>query len=185
MVGLRGLVPNTEDQVFKVYLSIDFAFGVRQGFQAVAEQFGRKAIASAKQRDARSSLKTELMGAFDPLNRDLRKFFEGSDTSAKYIVQPSTFAEKLLGFGPQVGADSVLTIQGNYSYRTALMIGIKWGLSAMYLMLFAGVEMETESPAIAAFVIFVVDLMLVKFFKRKTRRTLAKKAILDPHFILD
>jgi hypothetical protein len=185
MVGLRGLVPNTDDQVFKIYLSVDFAFGVRQGFRAVEEQFGRKAIANAKQKDSRARLETEIMRAFEPLNRDLRKFFEGSDNSAKYVVQTGKFAEKVLGFAPQVTTDSILTIQGKYSYRSALMVGIEWGLSAMYLMLFAGVDMETESPAIAAFVVVFLDFLLVRFFQKKTRTALAKKALLDPHFILD
>jgi hypothetical protein len=185
MVGLRGLVPNTDDQVFRIYLAVDFAFGVRQGFRAVQEQLGRKAVANAKMRDARSHVETEVLRAFEPLNRDLRKFFEGSDNAAKYVVQKGKLTETVLGFAPQVAADSILTIQGNYSYRTALMVGIEWGLSAMYLMLFAGVEMETESPAIAAFVVFCLDVLLVRAFQKKTSAALAKKALLDPHFILD
>jgi hypothetical protein len=55
----------------------------------------------------------------------------------------------------------------------------------MYLMLFAGLDMETKSPAIAAFVVYFLDLLFVKFFQRKTRSALANKAILDRHFILD
>jgi meckelin len=184
MVGLRGLVPNTNDQVFKLYLSVGFAYGIRQGFRAVEEQFSRKAIAQAKQRDSRASPETRLMAAFDPLNRDLRKFFEGSESTGKYVVQSASFAEQLLGLAPQVANDSVLKIHGSYSYRESLIVGIEWGLSAMYLMLFAGVDMETKSPSIAAFVVFFVDLAIVRIFEYLTGRSLAKKGIIDSHFIL-
>jgi meckelin len=182
--GLRGLVANTDDQVFRIYLSNDFSYALRRQFAAVREKFSRKAVASAKQQNAASRIEIEAMGAFDSLNRDLRKFFESSEGAPKFTVEPATLPEKMLGWAPLVVQDSVLTPQGDIAWRNALLIGLEWTLSAMCMMLFAGIEMQTESPAIAAFVVFFVDALFVKLFKARTKSNLAKQAILDRHFIL-
>jgi hypothetical protein len=191
-IGLRGLVSDTDDQVFCCYLAEDFAYNVKVAFDDVRQRFGKKAMEASKQQNSNSRLEVEMMGAYDRLNQYFRRFFEGAgaerdeDHMPKFVVQPPTIAERAVGWAPQVGqSETILTIQGDYAYSQALMIGIEWSLSVFYMMLFAGVDMESKSPGIAAFVVFFVDLFLVRWFKRRTRLNLAKKAIIDEHFILE
>ena len=184
MIGKRGLVENTDNQVFKMYLSTDFSYNLGQAFKGVLERFGRRALSSGKAQNSKARMEVEAMGAYDSLNRFLRKFFESSEGAPKYIVQQSTISENVIGWSPQVNDTSILTIQGDHSYRRTLLIGFEWTISVTALLLFAGIDMETESPAIAAFVVYFVDMIVCALFRKVCRRTLCKKAVLDSHFII-
>ncbi|OHT02894.1 hypothetical protein TRFO_06949 [Tritrichomonas foetus] len=190
-VGLRGLVANTENQVFHVYLKDDFSYMLNEIYSGILQSFTRKAIEKSKSQNAKSRAEVEAMAAFDSLNKYLCRFFDGSSPEEgpdaplhTYTVQASTFAENFLGSGPQIGESSILTIQGDYSYRESMLIGIEWTLNVMYLLLFAGIEMETKSPSIAAFIVFVVDMLFLSLFRRKSRLNLARKAIIDRHYLV-
>lgn len=183
-VGLRGLVPETNDQVFRVYLESGFAEVLSSAPELILEKFAKKALMSPQKLNSKTRKEVEEMGVYDYLNKSLCSFFAGEESPYKYVVQKSTIPEKILGWGPQVGKDSVLTIQDDYSYRQSIFGGIEWTLNIMYLLLFAGIEMETRSPAIAAFVVFIVDLIFMAAYSRAARINFARKAIIDFHYII-
>jgi hypothetical protein len=54
----------------------------------------------------------------------------------RFTTQKPTLPEAILGFAAEVQTDRVLTMQGDYSYGTSLLVGIEWILSGMYMMLF-------------------------------------------------
>ena len=182
-VGLRGLQASSDKQVFHVYLEDDFSYSLNETYSGILRSFTRKALVKAKAQNIKSRLEVELMAAFDTLNRYLRKFFDGNDDHP-YSIQNSTFIENFLGTGPLVGDTSILTIQGDFSYRESLLIGIEWTLNVMYLLLFAGVEMETKSPSIAAFVVFIFDQLIMYFYSNKAKANLSRKAIIDKRYIV-
>ncbi|KAH0794526.1 meckelin isoform X5 [Histomonas meleagridis] len=183
-VGLRGLVQNTNDQVFHIYLSQNFGLSSKAMYEAIRQRYSKKAIAIAKAQNIRSKIEVEAMAAYNGLNQYFRRFFEASESEHKYIIQKESMMEKILDWGPQVNEETILTISGDYSYRKSLMCGIEWTLCAMCLLLFAGIEMETQSPTIAAFMTFIVDQILVRFFRYRAKRNLAEKAILDKKFLI-
>ncbi|KAK8835081.1 Meckelin [Tritrichomonas musculus] len=182
-VGLRGLVPNSSDQVFHVYLENDFADVLRGIPTQIIQGIDRKVLQGSAM-TSKTRKEVEEMSAFNSLNKCLCRFFEAEECPKTYVVQNSTLAEKIVGWGPQIEKDSVLTIQDDFSYRHSLLVGIEYTLNITYLLLFAGIEMETRSPAIAAFIVFIFDKIFMAAYSRKSRINFAKSAIIDFHYIL-
>lgn len=183
-VGLRGLIAGTDDQVFHVYLENGFADVLSSAPELILDKFARKAMLKPQKLNSKTIKEVEELEVYNYLNKSLCSFFAAEESPYTYSVQKSTIPEKILGWGPQVGKESVLTIQNDYSYRQSLFQGVEWTLNIMYLLLFAGIEMETRSPAIAAFIVFIVDLIFMASYSRSARINFARKAILDVHYII-
>lgn len=183
-VGLRGLIDNTEDQVFRVYLENDFGYALSAAYDDILDSLNRKAIQKAKIQDSKIHNEIKAMEDYNKINRWLIRFFEGSEPKHKFTVQRPKAAELLIDWGPQVGKDSILTIHNDISYKDSLLAGIEWTIYFMYSILFSGIEMETESPAIAGFVIFMIDLLFIAFYKKRARNNIAKKSLLDLHYLI-
>lgn len=183
-VGLRGLVPETSEQVFHVYLEDEFADVLSSTPELILEKFNKKQKENPQKFNRRGNKKVEELDAYKYLNKSLCIFFAGEECPFTYTVQRSTIIENILGWGPQTQKESVLTIQNDYSYRKSLFAGIEWTLNIMYLMLFAGLEMELKSPAIAAFIVYIIDLIFMASYSKAARMNFARKALLDYRYII-
>lgn len=184
-VGLRGLAPNSTTQVFRVYLHPNLGNALNQSYQWVLDRTSKRFLSLAKQINAKTKAASDAYGTYDKLNRFVKKFLDSSEESRfKYVFQDSTFVENFMGWGPQLQEDSIFTNQRDDSYKSVLMDGIQWNLCLLDMLLYAGVDMHTESPAIAAFVVFIVDLCFVKLYQFLSRKNITRKAVVDPRFIL-
>ena len=177
LVGDRGLLPNTKDQVFEVFLAQKF----RSEFKNYVNQMqttvpGVSVFAKAIQA---SSVK-----AAADMNEFLKKFFDGSRCDNKFQVQPMSFIHQVVRYTPTPTEDSILTIEPETSFKNLLFTGIEFRILAFYIIMFVAIEMETHSPGIAAFCVFITDAIFIYIFNIFSKRTLALKSLLDRRFLL-
>ena len=177
LVGDRGLLPNTKDQVFEVFLSQKF----RAEFKNYVNQMqttvpGVSVFAKAIQP---SSVK-----AAAEMNEFLKKFFDGSRSDNKFQVQPMSFIHQVIRYTPTPTEDSILTIEPETSFKNLLFSGIEFRIVVFYIIMFVAIEMETHSPGIAAFCVFITDAIFIYAFNFLSKRTLALKSLLDRRFLL-
>ncbi|EAX92606.1 hypothetical protein TVAG_178830 [Trichomonas vaginalis G3] len=179
-VGLRGLVSGTTDQVFEIYLTQGFRAAFRQTYDSVQSVVRPRALAGEKN-ITWASVSLEALQSYDHLNQFLQKFI--SDET-NYEVRPAPFSQQALGIAPAVKDKSVFLVERDISFKNSMLAGIEWTLMIFYVLLFAGIESETNSPPIAAFVTFLVDLIIVKLTRNRGRSNAAKKSLIDNRFIL-
>jgi hypothetical protein len=80
--------------------------------------------------------------------------------------------------------DSIFTAAPQRSFRHTLLYGIQGSLMLAYLTIFSVMEITTDSPCIAAFLVFVVDLLVQVVFKFRGRYKLIHKTLLDDSFTI-
>jgi len=182
--GLRGLLPNTHDQVFEIYLAPIFRNTFKQTFEMIQNKVRPKQIIGDKNFTL-SSVSQEALSSFTHFNKFLCTFFDSSTPENPYSVRQAPFSQKYLGMAPALDNDTSLFLsEDDTEYKNGLLAGIEWTLALFYILLFTVIDVSTQSPAAAAFVVFIVDLILVKLGQKIGRANLAKKSLLDNRFIL-
>lgn len=179
-IGLRGLVPNTDNQVFEVYLQKVFRDKFKETYESVQSSVKPRMLANEKVFTS-ASVSQEALASFDRLNTFLKNFI--NDQNA-YDVSPAPFSQKFLGIAPQVNEKSMFLIEDDISFKQSMFAGIEWTVMLFLLLLFVGIETETSSPPIAAFVTFFADAILKSIFVKAGRSNIAKKSLIDNRFIM-
>lgn len=179
-IGLRGLVPGTTDQVFEIYLTQSFRAAFRQTYDSVQSVVRPRALAGEKN-ITWASVSLEALQSYDHLNAFLQKFI---NDEGQYEVKPAPFSQVFLGIAPAVQEKSVFLIEKDIMFKNSMLAGIEWTLMIFYVLLFCGIETQTNSPPIAAFVTFLVDLFIVKVTQTRGKSNIAKKSLIDNRFII-
>ena len=128
-----------------------------------------------------ASVSLEALQSFDRLNKFLQKFI---DNVAEYEIRPAPFTQQYLGIAPTVTEKSIFLIENDNSFKNVMLAGIEWTVMLFLLLLFVGIETETESPPIAAFTTILFDFIITAFMKVMGRSNIAKKSLIDNRFII-
>ena len=177
LVGDRGLLPNTKEQVFEVFLSQKFRTEFKNFMNQMQTTVPGVSITA-------NAIQASSVKAASDMNEFLKKFFDGSRSDNKFQVQPMSFIHQILRYTPSPTEDSILTIEDESSFKNLLLSGVEWRLAAFYIIMFVAIEMETHSPGIAAFCVFIVDVIFIFAFNFLSKRNLALKSLLDKRFLL-
>ena len=179
-IGLRGLVPNTNDQVFEIYLHQAFRNKFKETYNNVMNSVKPRRLANEKVFSS-ASVSLEALQSFDRLNKFLQQFI---DNVNEYEIRPAPFTQQYLGIAPTVTDKSIFLIEQDNSFKNTMLAGIEWTVMLFLLLLFVGVETETKSPPIAAFVTIIVDILITAFVRTMGRSNIAKKSLIDNRFII-
>lgn len=178
LVGLRGLDPNTPDQVFEVFFSRDFSLQLYEKLEEIRIQFMHVKI-----RMTADEISVESLKMYDSLNKFLKMFIEGTNEN-RYSVQPPEISQIIFKVPFQMNNDSIMNKVKDIIYKRSLLAGAEWILMLMYLLLFCTIDCNTSSPGIAGFVVYIVDWVIVTIYQRLFRLRLAKTSLLDSRFLL-
>lgn len=179
IVGLRGLLPNTTEQVFEVFFSREFSQIAVSNLQRIEMSRMPSGLGKVTARD----FSKDSFAAYGEMNTFLKKFIDGSDEN-KYIVQPPELLQIIFQVPPQIMNDSIMNKVSDSYYKVSLMGGTEWGLMIMYLLLFCVVDILTKSPSIGGFVVYIVDGIIKRIYAKMFRVRLAKSSLLDSRFLL-
>jgi Na+-driven multidrug efflux pump len=69
-------------------------------------------------------------------------------------------------------------------FKSVILAGTEWNLMLMYALIFAVVDWGADSPAVAGFVVYIVDFLILWVYERVTRAFLARSSLLDSRFLL-
>jgi meckelin len=187
-VGLRGLETGTTEQVFRIFFSEAVAYSIKTSVDGVRQKLSRKALAAAKEANARTNPEVDTMKEFRAVNAYLCRFFEGSSAGdaqiGKFQIRQPTGAEQWLGWAPELTGDSIFTPVDDASYRRMFLSGIQWWLAVTEGMLFAAVDIAVGNVAVAALVTFFFDFAYTYGFSTFFRINVGQDAIYDHHFLL-
>lgn len=177
LVGDRGLIPNTQDQVFEFLLSSSF----RQQFESISYNmnfYGQGMKTRAKE------ISPLMVKASLDMNEFLKVFYDQSRSSLKYSVQQKSALHQLVGYLPNIFEESALFIDKENAYKELLLNGIELKTAVFLAVTFIAIEIETESPSVAGFVCYVFDFILRYFFRVFARRNISRKSLLDDRFLM-
>jgi meckelin len=128
--------------------------------------------------------KVRLMrGDYETVNVFLRYFFAAEQVDYKFVLGVYSPLQ-LMDMAPILFQHSVFTTVPTRFVRHAMMYGIQLSLILFYLILFCVVDIVAESAATAAFVVCVIDLIVLAVFNLRCRATLKKKALVDPRCVM-
>jgi meckelin len=178
LVGLRGLLPGQPEQVFECFFAREFA----QHFGNLKSQITVQQKWFAGRHSAKEIPQTVLQ-SYQEVNKYLKTFFDRSASDNKFIVREADMVEKFFGQPPQT-SDSIFNPIKDSKFKNVLLAGAEWNLMLTYLLMFAVVDWSQDSPAVAAFVVYIVDFLIVWLYQRVARAFLARSSLLDSRFIL-
>ena len=176
--GFRGLDPQTTDQVFEVFFSRDFSLQLFEKQENIRIQFHH-----VKLKMTADEISQESIEMYDSLNNFLKMFIDGPSEN-KYTILPRDLLQILFKAPLQIANDSVMNKVKDTIYKRSLLAGAEWMLMLLYLLLFCTIDAFASSPGIAAFVVYVLDWIIVTIYDRLFRLKLAKTSLLDSRFLL-
>jgi meckelin len=129
-------------------------------------------------------LPQDILARYDTVNKELMAFFEETaEAQAKFDIVDPEPTQKLLGPPPASGSSIFNPVRDN-TFRTVLLGGAEWNLMAFYALLFAVIDDSANSPSVAAFVVFIIDFLIVWAYSRIHGAFVARTTLLDSRFIL-
>jgi len=179
LVGSRGLLPNTNEQVFEVFFAAPLRNAIKQlyaNMQAIGPNDSGPLTASR--------IPPQSVKAAADLNLFLREFFDQSSKEHPYVVQTPSFLHQVIGLTPPVLTDSIFAVQEETFFKDSLFYGIEWRIMLFYAILFIVIDFETLSPALSAFYVQVIDILVVKLLKSSSKSNISRKSLLDKRFLL-
>ena len=179
VAGTRGLLTDDKKQIYEVFYEHDFRQKFMQVYYSVQAQTGGSLF-----KQTAATIPQACIGAYADLNKMLTRFFDLSQSEYRADVQVEVpFSQSVLGISPSTDEASVLAPAGDRDFHTVMLYGIQWSLYVFYVILFCGIDMHIHNPAIAAFVVYIVDLIVVLIFKIRSKANLARKSLLDNRFL--
>ena len=177
--GGRGLMTDDKKQVFEVFYEHDFRQKFMQVYYSVQAQMGGSLF-----KQTAATIPQACIGAYADLNKMLTRFFDLSQSEYRADVQSEVpFSQSILGISPSTEEASIITPTGDREFRKTMLYGIQWSLYIFYVIMFCGIDMHLHNPAIAAFVVYIVDLIVVLIFRIRAKANLARKSLLDNRFL--
>lgn len=178
-VGLRGLLPHSNEQVFEILLNYEFMTNIDDKYSAVSTK-ARSVIENQKVFSF-SSVSMESINSFPLFNRFLCSFFEKAEN---FEVRPAPTTEQYLRLPPTVTDKSVFLIKGDKDFKETLIAGIQWTLLLFYALLFNVIYTETESVSLAGLIVCSLDIIITVLCNKFNKVNLAKKSLLDDKFFM-
>jgi hypothetical protein len=151
--------------VQEVYLTMDFALSIHDKREEI--RLGQVPPAQL----------------YESLNGLLRRFFSQQQIQDRYFISDYSVVQ-VIDLAPELNENSVFTKVSDRFLRHTMLYGIQGSLMLAYLTLFATIDIATDSPAIAAFVVFVIDVIVQLTFKYRGQYKLTQKGLLDPTFLI-
>jgi len=99
-------------------------------------------------------------------------------------VQPSNFAQNVLGFAPDATQESFMYIKSDSAFKKNLLYGIQWNLMIFYIISFVAIDYIIKSPSISGTIVYFFDIIVRMLFKVMGKHNLSQKALLDKRFLL-
>lgn len=179
----RGLVPGTSATVFETFFTTDLRLEFSDLYNAMLAQTGAPSVIGCK-RHLAGDIPKETYETYKEVNKFMKDFLEKKSKNHNFIVQEQSIAQQMIGAIPTVVDDSVLSVVNDSKYKKSLLAGLEWKIALFYLIMFACIDVATESPCIAAFVVFIIDQILIKIVETMGRANLSRKTLLDDRFCL-
>jgi hypothetical protein len=122
-VGLRGLEPGTECQVFRIYFTPAIAETFDCDLRGVREMITSQALVAARKANERTNQRVEAMRAYVPINIKLKKYLE-RNAPERYAIRQPTGSESWLGWAPPLQNESVFLPMSDSSFHEFFLSGI-------------------------------------------------------------
>jgi hypothetical protein len=122
-------------------------------------------------------------GDYENVNIFLRKFFGAEQAEYQFVLDVYSPLQ-LADMAPILFQHSVFTTVPTRFVRHAMVYGIQMSLMLLYLVVFCLLDMAAESAATAAFVVYVMDLIILAGFNLRCKANLRKKALIDPTYLI-
>ncbi|KAJ3215033.1 Meckelin [Dinochytrium kinnereticum] len=187
MVPGRGL-ENSEQQSFEIFLSNELRSTYDKIYGIVIGDKTRKAASSRFQRypaaNSRPKAAQEAdVKAYETINKFFCAFFDKNLKELQYVTRPKTYAEKFIGAMPDVLTTSSF-LHDNLGYSKSLLCGIEFPILIWYALIFIFIDLITDSIAMAAIIVFLIDMALVILRSHFGERNVSQKTLLDWKFLV-
>lgn len=178
LVGLRGLMGDHTEQVFECFFASEFS---RQYTAMKNNILIQQKICAG--RHTAMEFPQQALKAYEEINTFLRKFFDGSLEGSTWRVEPTSMLQTFFGAPPQMGQSTFNIIKDNM-FKHTMLSGCEWYMMVAYMVLFAVIDIHTQSPAIAGFTVYIIDFLIVWLYERICRSILARTTLIDSRFIV-
>ena len=178
LVGLRGLVNDRPEQVFECFFASDFA---RQYNSLKSSILVQQKLCPG--RHLAQEFPQQVLQSYKEINAFLKKFFDGSSSAGEWKIEKVSILQKFFGVPPQM-TQSTFNVIKDSLFKHTLLSGCEWFMMVAYMMLFTVIDIATEAPAIAGFVVYILDYIIVWIYGQASKSILARTTLIDSRFII-
>ena len=178
LVGLRGLMSDHTEQVFECFFASEFS---RQYTAMKNNILIQQKICAG--RHSAMEFPQQTLKAYQEINTYLRNFFDGSLEGSTWRIEPTSILQTFFGAPPQMAQSTFNVIKDNL-FKHTMLSGCEWFMMVAYMILFAVIDIQTQSPAIAGFTVYIIDFVIVWLYERICRSILARTTLIDSRFIV-
>jgi hypothetical protein len=100
------------------------------------------------------------------------------------VIAPEAPLQEFIGLVPTVMNDSIFSVVPPSAFQGCLVGGLQWRLQFWYLVFFISFDWLTGSSCIAALIIYLVDVIIMRWCKTVGRANLSRKMLLDDRLFL-
>jgi meckelin len=169
-------------RVFETFLSLEARHGFNDLYNSLLAQTGAPSVYGLAQHLS-GDIPKSVLAAYRPINTFLAKFFSGK-SDFRFGIQEESIVQQLLGLTPTFVNDSILTAVRKSGFRYCLLNKLQWRIQFTYLVMMICLEEATGSTCIAAIIIYLIDVAIVKWSSNLGRANLGRKSLLDDRLFL-
>jgi meckelin len=194
LTATRGLLPDTDLQIFEVYLTPQLAVDIRQLFFILVHQERAGSAASSFVDSAVRALSfraqvpaPELIRAHKAMSAFIRGFIERTEKQHEYDVQKERQPiQKLLDVPPDLSAAGAKTLffPVRRGFLSAFLMGVEYDIMLFGIFLFTLVTWHTANPMAGLLTAFVLELVFVKLRAFFGERNVSFKTLADSRFLI-
>lgn len=192
--GTRGLLPDSDIQVFEMSLPRNLRIAYRKLFSPPAPSLASKAAAASRdQPDAAGGALAQLdpqtrksIEGYNQLNQFLAAFINRNIPDCDFEVRDRPFLEKILDTEFQEVSDTrgIFYNNDSHAFDKVLFYGNEMTLFLFDVILFGWLDNRLENFVLAAIFVYIVQQGIVKLRSTLGQINLAKKTLVDERFLI-
>ncbi|XP_023223368.1 meckelin-like [Centruroides sculpturatus] len=184
LCGHRGLLPNTEQQTFQMFLPAL----VREQYEHLLLPLNSYSQAADRMQGAGGRLSRadidKVANIYHMVKKFLSGFIEHAFKDLDYVIKDKLFLESLLDVEFIENTDRGCFYNDNgYSFDNILFRGQEVTIVIFEVMLFTIVDMVAEDYVYSAIVTFIIAKIIKSIRQSVGKRNLVKKALIDERFL--
>lgn len=179
----RGLLPNTEQQTFQMYLTRKLRYKFSQIMQPVTQH--QTTTMTNRMENGVASENLGMIQANQNMNKYLSAFIEHSIKDVDYIVKDKTFLENVMDaeFVETLGT-SIFYNDNGHSFDQVLFYGHEMTLLVFEILLFNVVDLIWQNFVLDGVVTFLCVMLINIIRDGAGKKNLARKTLVDNRFLI-
>eukprot|EP01135_Chromosphaera_perkinsii_P003399 Nk52_evm23s242 gene=Nk52_evmTU23s242 len=187
LIQRRGLIPDTDNQQFEMYLPVKLRNQYDSVFLNLLSQDDSSKRLQEKGPKVSGSvtyLSEKSIEAHQRVNKLLSRFIDHMLPDVDYVIRDKTYIEDFLGLAADVGEKGLFYIDEGHAFDACLFWGNEWCLTVFEISLFCIIDYGIVDYTISAFLTYLINRLIVNIRQSSGKRNIVNKTLIDSRFLI-